>query len=306
LGRSVTVEGQASTGSSNVTWFILIDATPAVLRHPPIGPTLPTAHDLAREYRFLTALAGTAVPVPDTIAFCDDSEVIGAPFLISTRMAGVCLLGAHPPLPDRRRLARSAVETLAAIHTVDTQKSGLAAPRGRYLARQIGRWRQQLSQTPTADRLGDLSPIEDWLVAHLPAAEETTIVHGDFGFHNLLVDPDGGLVTAVLDWELATLGDPLSDLMSFVKGWGPDAAPPNPANRSFAEAGGWDPAPELLASWYESLTGRSFGDNRRFYEVFGRWRSIGITEGIHARTNGVRFADEVPSLVNRTMAMIEA
>ena len=114
-------------------------------------------------------------------------------------------------------------------------EAGLPVRPGRYLARQIERWRQQLDRTPTAARLGDLDPIEDWLAAHLPAAEETTIVHGDFGFHNLLVDPEGGRRYAVLDWELATLGDPLSDLVSMVKGWGPDAAPPNPANRSFAE-----------------------------------------------------------------------
>jgi aminoglycoside phosphotransferase (APT) family kinase protein len=305
LGRSVQVDGRAETGSSNVTWFVVVDGAPAVLRHPPPGRTLATAHDLARERRYLAALADTPVPVAAVIAFCDDLEVIGLPFLICTRMEGVCLLGSEPAVRDARGLSGTAIDTLAAIHSLDWSHTALPAPSGRYLVRQIGRWRQQLEQTPTSGRLGDLIPIHDWLIAHLPAREETTIVHGDYGFHNLLVDPDRSVVTAVLDWELATLGDPLSDLMSFVKGWGPDAEPPNPANRIFAEQG-WDPTAGELVAWYESSTGRTLGPDRAFYEVFGRWRSIGIMEGIFARSQGTRFAEAVPRLVQRTMAMIEA
>jgi aminoglycoside phosphotransferase (APT) family kinase protein len=305
LGRSVQVDGRAETGSSNVTWLVAVDGAAAVLRHPPPGRTLATAHDLARERRYLAALAGTPVPVAGVIAFCDDLDVIGVPFLISTRMEGVCLLGSEPPLRDPRGLAHSAIDTLAAIHSFDWRHTTLPAPSGRYLVRQIGRWSQQLEQTPTSGRLGDLTPIHDWLIAHLPAWEETTIVHGDYGFHNLLVDADRSVVTAVLDWELATLGDPLSDLMSFVKGWGREAEPPNPANRAFGERG-WDPTAGELVAWYESSTGRTLGPDRPFYEVFGRWRSIGIMEGIFARSQGTRFVDGVPRLVQRTMAMIDA
>ena len=302
------VEGRASTGSSNVTWYVRVAGAPAVLRHPPLGILLPTAHDLARERRYLEALAGTAVPVAGVIAYCDDLDVIGAPFLVTTRMEGLCLLGEHAALRDGVRLVRSAIDKLAAIHSVDWRASDLPAPSGRYLERQIGRWRKQLDRTPTADRLGDLDPIQEWLIAHLPVGEETTIVHGDFGFHNLLVDPDRSEVTAVLDWELATIGDPLADLVSLVKGWGVDAAPPNPANESFRSSDGvrWQPDREQLVAWYESATGRSFGPNRQFYEVWGRWRSIGIMEGIFARSNGTRFVDDAPRLVERTMAMIEA
>jgi aminoglycoside phosphotransferase (APT) family kinase protein len=305
LGQPVVVEATASTGSSNVTWLVTVGGAPAVLRHPPVGPTLPTAHDLSRERRHLDALAGTPVPVPAVIAFCDDVEVIGTPFLITSRMECLCLLGPHPQVADRGRLAQRAIETLAAIHAFDWRGAGMGAPPGRYLSRQIARWTNQLDRTPTAGRLGDLAAISEWLLAHLPAAEETTVVHGDFGFHNLLVDPDRSVVTAVLDWELATLGDPLADLVSLVKGWGEDAAPANPANQSFSE-GGWDPTARQLVAWYESCTGRSFGTNRHFYEIFGRWRSIGIMEGIFARSNGTRFGDDVPRLVDRTIAMIES
>jgi aminoglycoside phosphotransferase (APT) family kinase protein len=308
LGRPVQVDGRASTGSSNVTWYIRVGGEAAVLRHPPLGLVLPTAHDLAREHRYLEVLAATPVPVPGVIAFCDDLDVIGTPFLITTRMGGLCLLGEHPLVNDRTRLVRSAIRHLAAIHSVDWAAADLQAPSGRYLARQIGRWRTQLDRTPTAERLGDLDPLQDWLVAHLPDGEETTIVHGDFGFHNLLVDPTLSEVTAVLDWELATLGDPLADLISLTKGWGPQAAPPNPANDSFHSSSDrrWEPEREQLMAWYESATGRCFGADRQFYEVWGRWRSIGIMEGIFDRSRGTRFVDDVPRLVQQTMAMIEA
>jgi aminoglycoside phosphotransferase (APT) family kinase protein len=305
LGRPLTLEGPATTGSSNATWYVVVDGEPAVLRHPPVGDTLPTAHDLAREHRYIAALAGSGVPVPDVVAFCEDANVIGVPFLITARVEGVCLLQAHPAVVDPRRLAHDAVDVLGRVHAVDWEAAGLTAPPGRYVERQVRRWREQLRRTPTAPRLGDLDPIHDWLLAHLPPEEESTIVHGDYGFHNLLVNPGSSRVIAVLDWELATIGDPRSDVVSFTKGWGPDAAPPNPANRSFRTPD-WEPTRDELVGWYEASTGRSLAANIGFYEVFGRWRSIGIMEGIFARTNGSRFADDVPRLVDRTMTLIEA
>jgi aminoglycoside phosphotransferase (APT) family kinase protein len=305
LGRPMTLEGPATTGSSNATWYVVVDGEPAVLRHPPTGDILPTAHDVAREHRYIAALAGTGVPVPEVVAFCDDADVIGVPFLITARIDAVCLLQAHPTVVDPRRLVHDAIDVLGRVHAVDWNAVGLSAPPGRYVERQVRRWREQLRRTPTAARLGDLDRIYDWLLAHLPCEEESTIVHGDYGFHNLLVDPGSSRVSAVLDWELATIGDPLSDVVSFTKGWGPDAAPPNPANRSF-RAPDWEPTRDELVGWYEAATGRALGPNIGFYEVFGRWRSIGIMEGIFARTDGSRFGDDVPRLVERTMTLIEA
>jgi aminoglycoside phosphotransferase (APT) family kinase protein len=303
LGRPVTVEGRASTGSSNVTWLVRVDGEPAVLRHPPPGAILPTAHDLARERRYIAALAGTGVPVPTVVAFCEQVDVIGAPFLITSRMAGVCLLQGPVAIEDPQHLAGDAVSVLAGIHAVDWERAGLTPAPGRYLERQVRRWREQLRLTPSSGRLGDLDVISDWLLAHLPPTEERTVVHGDYGFHNLLIDPERSAVTAVLDWELATIGDPLSDLVSFAKGWGPASAPPNPANVSL-RAPGWRPTQDELVAWYEASTGRSLAPARRFYEVFGRWRSIGIMERIFARTGGSRFGDEVPLLVRDTTAML--
>ncbi len=305
LGRKVTVEGLASTGASNTTWLVLVDDVPAVLRHPPPGDTLPTAHDLRREGRYLAALADSPVPVPQVLAFCEDADVIGVPFLLATRMGGICLLQGEVAVAEPRHLVKQATEVLARIHAVDWEAAGLVARPGRYLERQLWRWREQLRLTPTAGRLGDLGPIHDWLLAHLPPEEGRTLVHGDYGFHNLLVDPGRSDVTAVLDWELATIGDPLSDVVSFAKGWGPDAAPPNPANR-WSRSDGRPPTQDEVIGWYESATGRRFGPYRQYYEVFGRWRSIGIMEGIFARSGGARFADEVPRLVESTLAMTGA
>jgi len=302
LGRPLVVEGRATAGSSNVTWLVRIGDRPAVLRHPPRDAhRLPTAHDLAREARVLRALAGTAVPVPEVLAECADASVIGVPFVITERCRGQCLLTAQVPGLDPVALAHGAIDALAALHAVDVAASGLEAPEGSYLIRQIDRWRDQLARTPTAARLGDLEPVVAWLRHQRPLDEARTIVHGDYGFHNLLVSADR--VDAVLDWELATLGDPVADLFSFLKSWGPDAMAPNPANDAVALRPG-SPTRDALLGRYEDATGREVRTRAPFYDAFGLWRSIGIFEGIHARSGGTRFRDETPKLVARITAMM--
>ena len=303
LGASIEAEGAAPGGASNVTWYVRVDGAPAVLRHPPPGRVLPTAHDLAREHRFLVAVAGSGVPVPQVIAFCEDAEVAGLPFLLVRRVAGECLLRDPIGARDGEALARSAVAVLASLHAIDWRDRELPARPGSYLERQVLRWKHQLEQTPTAGRLPRLDSLYQWLCEHLPKDSDQTIVHGDFGFHNLLVQGEG--ISAVLDWELATIGDPLTDLAGLMKGWGADAPAPNPANQAVTGRPG-APDRETLARWYERATGRALGSNRAFYEILGLWKSIGILEGIHARTGGARFAQEVPALVTRAESIIEA
>jgi aminoglycoside phosphotransferase (APT) family kinase protein len=302
LGRSLTFDAAVPGGASNFTWYVRVDGAAAVLRHSPPGRLLPTAHDLAREHRFLVALAGSAIPVPKVLAFCEDPEVAGLPFLLMDRVAGDCLVRSPLGARDPERLARAAVETLAALHAIDWRACGLEARAGSYLERQVVRWDRQLEATPTAARLSGLETIREWLLAHVPPDSAQTIVHGDFGFHNLLVK--GEEISAVLDWELATIGDPLSDLFGFIKGWGGDAWVPNPANVVVAEGRG-APDRNTLVRWYERETGRASGVSRPFYEIFGLWKSIGILEGIHSRTDGARFTREVPALVDRVRSMIE-
>jgi aminoglycoside phosphotransferase (APT) family kinase protein len=146
-----------------------------------------------------------------------------------------------------------------------------------------------------------LSALADWLLAHRPAGEDRTIVHGDFGFHNLLVTRDR--VTAVLDWELATIGDPLVDLIGLVKSWGHGAMSPNPANDVVSLAPG-APTRDQLIDRYEERSGRSFRVNRSYYEALSLWKSIGLFEGLHARFGDGRFADDVPEMVGRLRALV--
>jgi aminoglycoside phosphotransferase (APT) family kinase protein len=304
LGEPVALEGAATTGSSSTTLFVRIGPVAAVLQHPPAGPTLPTAHDLARQDRFLRAVRTGArrVPVPRVVEFCDDAAVAGVPFLITERVDGVCLMGEATLEIDAAPLARDAIDVMVELHAVDWRVLGLTTAPGSYVERQIIRWNDQLARTPTAARLGELSSLKEWLLAHRPRAEERVIVHGDFGFHNLLVARDH--VTAVLDWELATIGDPLVDLIGFVKSWGEGALSPNPANDVVAHAAGALTRDELIAQ-YEVRSGRSFGEHRPYYEAFSMWKSIGIFEGVHARSGGSRFADDVPELVKRLRHLVD-
>ena len=301
LGAPVRFLGVVSRGASKATWSATVGGVPAFVAVPPPGALLATAHDLQREHRFLAALEGSEVPVPRVLAFCPDADVAGRPFLITERVEGRCLLVDPAQGVDAAAVADAALDVLVALHRLDVSRLGEPLPTGSHLERQIRRWQTQLEATPTAARLGDLTPIVTWLLANRPAHEDRTIVHGDFGLHNLLVGRDR--VTAVLDWELATVGDPLVDLTGFLKSWGAGAAVPNAANDAIA----LDPAAptrEELGRRYEARSGRAVGRHARFYEVLARWRSIGIQEGIHARSEGSRFTTEVPRLVAAVRGII--
>ncbi len=203
-------------GKSNLTYTLSAGSRDYVVRRPPLGHVLATAHDMGREYRVMAALAPTNVPVPQMIAHCEDTGVIGAPFYVMEKVAGTPYGRAsqlEPVGPERTRaITERMVDTLVALHAVDYAAVGLAdfgRPDG-YLGRQVARWKKQLEASTSRDLPG-----MDELVAHLesnlPASGDGTIVHGDFRLDNLLVD-DSDQVTAVLDWEMSTLGDPLTDV----------------------------------------------------------------------------------------------
>lgn len=304
LGAGVELVQQLSGGSSNVTWLVRLGGLQAVLRHPPRARLLlPTAHDVLREATVLRALGSSTIPVPAVLATCDDLSVLGVPFVLTEQRPGVCLLTTALDGLDARGLAHHAIDTLADIHAIDVATVGIIERDGSYLARQIDRWQRQLARTSTATRLGDLEPIVHWLHAHRPVDEARTLIHGDYGFHNLLVSTHR--IEAVLDWELCTFGDPVADVYSFLKSWGPGAVAPNDANDIVANAEGAPRRTELLAR-YASRSGRDIGRHERFYEMFGLWRSIGMFEGIHARSGAARFADETPQLVARAQGMMAA
>jgi len=220
-----------ANGRSNLT-YIVRDAGGAllVLRRPPAGPALPTAHDVLREHRLITALAPTAVPVPEPVAACDDPSVLGAPFYVMRHVPGRVVTRqadaeAWFDAPTRATLSTALVQAMAALHAVDVDAVGLGdlARRDRYVERQLKRWHGQLARSVApADRtdagVAWLAEAHDRLAAAIPPQTGTALVHGDFRLGNCVVGDDG-TVRAVLDWETCTIGDPLADLAILLVGW---------------------------------------------------------------------------------------
>jgi aminoglycoside phosphotransferase (APT) family kinase protein len=203
-------------GKSNLTYEVSDGEQAWVLRRPPLGHVLATAHDMAREYRVMSALKGTGVPVPATYALCGDADVIGAPFYLMERIEGTAYRWAsqlEPLGPERtRRISEDLIDILAALHAVDPASVGLAdfgRPQG-FLARQVSRWKKQLDASHCRN-LPAAAQLHALLAASVPEQSPDGIVHGDYRLDNVLAAADGRLV-AVLDWEMATLGDPLTDL----------------------------------------------------------------------------------------------
>jgi aminoglycoside phosphotransferase (APT) family kinase protein len=283
----VTIEGYASGGSSNITAFLEVDGARWVLRRPPAGNLLPTAHDMVREFQFISALQGSAVPVPHALMVCRDESVLGAPFYLAERLDGVVLQDGIPDgfsePSEVAAISNLAAETLAAIHAVPWRDLDLPYRPGNYLERQVRRWSGQLARTPTGSRLVGLDRVTEWLADHRPARGEETIVHGDYGLHNMIISPPPGTAIAgVLDWEMATIGDPLADLAWFLSGWGEvqdDGQVRNPANAITL----WPGAPTAaeLLDHYQRTSGRNMED-WAFYEVFTRWKGIIIIEGLYS------------------------
>jgi aminoglycoside phosphotransferase (APT) family kinase protein len=203
-------------GRSNLTFEIGDGEHTWVLRRPPLGHVLATAHDMSREYRVMQALAGTGVPVPETYALCTDATVIGAPFYLMEKVEGVPYRSAAelaPLAPDRvRAISQRLVDTLVALHEVEPSAVGLEGF-GRsdgFLGRQVRRWSAQLD----ASRSRDLAPageLRDLLAANVPAQSAPGIVHGDYRLDNVLIDR-ADRPAAIIDWEMATIGDPITDL----------------------------------------------------------------------------------------------
>jgi aminoglycoside phosphotransferase (APT) family kinase protein len=207
-------------GKSNLTYEVTDGAGSWIVRRPPLGHVLATAHDMAREFRVMSALQPTDVPVPRTFGLCEDAEVLGAPFYVMEKVAGRAyrhVADIAPIGPERTRAISSAlVDTLVALHQVDPESVGLAdfgRPEG-FLGRQVSRWKKQLDASYTRD-LPAAEELHARLAADIPSESATGIVHGDFRLDNVLVD-DRDRLTAVIDWEMATLGDPLTDLALMV------------------------------------------------------------------------------------------
>jgi aminoglycoside phosphotransferase (APT) family kinase protein len=294
-------------GRSNLTYEISDGVNTWILRRPPLGHVLATAHDMAREYRVMTALHGTAVPVPTTYALCEDDAVIGAPFYVMERITGtpyrhaaqLRVLG-----PERtRNISTRMVDVLAILHRVDPGSVGLAdfgRPDG-FLARQVARWRKQLDASYSRDLPG-AAELHALLAEGVPEQSPPGIVHGDYRLDNILVD-DSDRLAAVIDWEMATLGDPLTDLALLVTYQVVGTLAGDDAIADATTAPGFLTRDEMIER-YVAGTGREparFG----FYLGLAAYKLAGVLEGIHFRyTKGQtvgagfeRIGDLVPLLL---------
>jgi aminoglycoside phosphotransferase (APT) family kinase protein len=304
-------------GRSNLTFFVTSSAGDVVLRRPPLSNRLPTAHDMVREHRVMTALGATPVPVPATLALCTDEAVIGAPFYVMDRVAGYIVRDVMPTgyatsPADRTAIGRGLVDVLADMHSVDPAAVGLGdygRPEG-YLARQIRRWTTQWDATRQPDEPGgtELDRLAARLADAMPSAPAGPVVHGDYRMDNVLLDPlTPGTVAAVLDWELSTLGDPLADVGLFYVYW------QDPSDSAVQAAAGLLPSVTRLPGFptrrelvdrYASRTGRDLS-SLPWYVGFACFKLAVVLAGVAARGRAgamigegfVEMSERIPPLV---------
>ena len=273
-------------GRSNLTFLVTDDnGIRYVLRRPPLGHVLATAHDMAREHRIISAVGQTDVPVPATLGLCTDETVNGAPFYVMNFVDGVVLDNAEKAELLDRSLRRSAsfnlIDVLCELHDVDIDAVGLGnlAKREGYIERQIKRWSTQWENSKTRE-LPEIDEVVRLLSTKVPRQQDVSIAHGDFRFGNVLTDVATGRIAAVLDWELCTLGDPLADLGYIGVYWSDGPASALRANDP-TPAGGFTTYGELVER-YATKTGRDVS-GVDYYVAFSCWRLAVISEGVYAR-----------------------
>ncbi len=273
-------------GRSNLT-FLVTDANgkQMVLRRPPMGHVLATAHDMAREHRLMTAVGTTNVPVPTTLGLCTDEAVNGAPFYVMDYVPGVVLDSPEKGhlLPENLRTAASEhlVDVLADLHAVDVDEVGLGnlAKREGYVERQVKRWSTQWDNSKTRE-LPAIEEVARLLAQGIPQQQGVAIAHGDYRFGNCLTNVETGKIAAVLDWELCTLGDPLADL-GYVGIYWTDPGMPLMRTNDPSGLPGFCTFDHLVER-YATRTGRDVS-NISYYKAFASFRLAVIAEGVYAR-----------------------
>jgi len=273
-------------GRSNLTYVVTDGAASWVVRRPPLGHVLATAHDMSREHRVMTALAGTDVPVPATYLLCQDEDVIGAPFYVMEHVAGTVYRSPEQTgelsRAQKAEVAGRMMDVLARLHTTSPDAVGLGdfgKPEG-FLQRQVRRWSKQLEGSRSREIAG-IDELRDRLAASVPDSPHSGIVHGDYRLDNVLVG-DQLQINAVLDWEMATLGDPFTDLGLLVVYWeGFSGVEQNPITKGTGPEYGFPAAAELLQRYAETSGTDLSGLD--WYIAFGFFKSAVILEGIHYR-----------------------
>ena len=290
---------QFKGGQSNPTYKIITESKNLVLRRKPPGKLLPSAHAVDREYKVITALYETGVPVPKTYGLCEDDDVAGTAFFIMDFLDGDLFW--DPMIPtmtnrDRTQIYKNKNKTLAKLHSVDYKKIGLEdyGKPGNYVARQVSRWSKQYRASET-DNIEAMNNLIDWLPKNIPDDDETTIVHGDYRLDNMILKNNE--VVGILDWELSTLGHPIADFSYHCLSWRTQEA-------------FWDetklkelgiPSEREYMEMYCENSGKDLSNNWEFYMAFNMFKIAGILQGILGRvrdgTAASRHAEERGNMV---------
>ena len=289
-------------GHSNLTYLARFGGAELVIRRPPLGAVAARAHDMAREYRWLSALHPFFPVVPRTYLLCEDASVIGSVFYVMERRRGVVVrhdepLGLANRPEQRRRASEALVDTLADLHAIDVSSGALAAlgkPAG-FVGRQVRGWSERWQRSKTAE-VPEMDGLATWLASHLPPDPLVpSVVHGDFKLDNVMLDPlDPGRVVAVFDWEMSALGDPLVDLGILLAYWAPTAPPTQrDALTTVTDRPGWL-TPDQIVERYAERSGRD-PSSIRFYETFALFKIAVVLQQIFFRysrgqTDDPRFA----------------
>jgi aminoglycoside phosphotransferase (APT) family kinase protein len=299
---------QFPSGHSNLTYSLHLGAREFVLRRPPFGSKVKTAHDMGREFRVLSKLHPAYSPAPEVLLYCDDDSILGAPFYVMEPIRGIILrrnlpAGLEFSAETARRLSESFLDNLALLHGLDYAAIGLAdlgKPQG-YLERQVRGWTERYYGSKTHD-YPEVEKISAWMAEHVPSTSGTALIHNDYKYDNVVLDPnDLTKVVGVLDWEMCTIGDPLSDLGSALAYW-VDAQDPEELQKIR-----WGPTTvpgsvtrTQLLHRYAQATGRDVS-NMDFYLTFARFKIAVIIQQIYYRyhvglTKDERFAS-MPGIV---------
>jgi aminoglycoside phosphotransferase (APT) family kinase protein len=289
-------------GHSNLTYLLRFDDVEIVLRRPPLGPVPPRAHDMAREARWLGAVHEAFPLAPAPLLLCEDLAVAGTVFYVMERRSGLVIRHEEPPAVAgreevRRGISEALVDTLAALHAVDVTTealAGLGKPAG-FVARQVDGWIDRWHRSATTP-IQEMEALAEWLRNRLPPEpSRPSVVHGDFKLDNVvLASDDPRRLVAVLDWEMAALGDPLVDVGIFLAYWVPLGAPGEAdALSTVTDRPGWLPRDEVLGR-YEAVSGRDLR-SIRFYETFALFKLAVVIQQIYVRyvrgqTDDARFA----------------
>ena len=298
-------------GQSNPTYRIDAASGSYVLRRKPFGPILPSAHAVEREHRLIAALYPTGFPVPRPYALCEDSEVIGAPFYIMDMVEGRTFWNGRLPEQEpaeRRAIYEEMIRTLARLHSIDPAAIGLAdyGAAGNYFERQVKRWTKQYRAAET-ERIEEAEQLIEFLPRTVPEQDRLSIIHGDYRIDNIIYAPDAPRVSAVLDWELSTLGDPLADFTYLAMQWEmpAEAGSAGLKGADFTDSG--IPTLEEAVKLYCGETGRGRLPGMDWYFAYNLFRLLGIVQGIKKRwIEGNASSDRAEEMAARVPMLAQA